>query len=125
MKITEGIQWIGICTRNFEETVTFFTHAMGLKVVEQGLPQVDLQFAKYCVFDGGNGVMFEVLQPTDEIADRYTGPIVSFTVEDLDEARAEMPSDVKFITPILSDKAWRWIYFRAPDGNVYQLTQRQ
>jgi predicted enzyme related to lactoylglutathione lyase len=121
MRVTEGITWIGVCTENFEETVAFFKSTMGLKLVQEGTPTVDIQYAKYCVFDSGNNLMFEIFQPTPEIANRYSGPVISFTVDDLDAACQEM----KFITPVIDDKAtWRWIYFQGPDKNIYQIQQR-
>ena len=126
MRVLGGITWIGVCTENFEESVAFFKNVMGLRVVQEGIPWVDLQYAKYCVFDAGNNVMFELLQPTPAITGRYSGPVVSFTVDDLDAAMSEMQGRAEFITPVIDDKAtWRWIYFRAPDGNIYQLQQKR
>lgn len=125
MRVTEGITWIGVCTDKFDETVAFFNKVMGLKIVQEGIPKVDIQYAKYCVFNVGNNVMFEVFQPTQEIVGRYSGPVISFTVDDLDRACDEMRNKVKFITSIIDDKStWRWIYFQAPDKNIYQIQQR-
>lgn len=126
MRVTEGIKWVGVCTENFEETVSFFSKVMGLKIAQEGVPKVDVQYAKYCVFEMPNDVMFEVFQPTVEIKKRYSGPVVSLTVDDLDKACEEMKDQVKFITPVIDDKSsWRWIYFQAPDGNIYQIQERR
>lgn len=125
MRVTEGITWIGVCTDNFEDSVSFFKNVMGLKVVQEGTPKIDIQYAKYCVFDVGNEVMFELFQPTPEIVGRYSGPVVSFTVENLEKSCDDMRGKVKFITPVIDDKmTWRWIYFQAPDKNIYQIQQR-
>jgi hypothetical protein len=125
MRVTEGITWIGVCTDKFEEMVVFFSTTMGLKITQRGTPTVDVQYAKYCVFDAGNDIMFELFQPTDEILGRYSGPVVSFTVDELDKACEEMRDKVTFVTPVIDDKeSWRWRYFLAADKNIYQLQQR-
>lgn len=125
MRVTEGITWVGVCTDKFDEMVAFFSTVMNLKIVQEGTPKIDVQYAKYCVFEVGNNVMFELFQPTKEIKGRYTGPVVSFTVDDLDRACDEMKDRVKFITPVIDDKAtWRWRYFQAADKNIYQIQQR-
>ena len=125
MRVTEGITWVGVCTDKFEEMVTFFGSVMNLKIVQEGVPRIDTQYAKYCIFDVGNNVMFELFQPTKEIHGRFSGPVVSFTVDDLEKACDEMRDKVTFLTPVIDDETnWRWIYFQAPDMNVYQIQQR-
>jgi len=125
MKITEGIKLVGICANNFEETVSFFHKTMRLEIANEGVPTVDIQYAKYCVFNMPNDVMLEVLQPSVEIKGRYSGPVISFTVDDLDQACDEMEDKTQFITPIITDSSnWRWRYFQAPDNNIYQIQER-
>lgn len=125
MKVTEGIKWIGVCTDKFEESVCFFKNVMGLEITQEGVPKIDTQFSKYCVFKSESDVMFEVFQPSDEIRGRYTGPVVSFTVDNLKNSYEEMKNRVEFITSEITDGAtWRWRYFRAVDDNIYQIQQR-
>lgn len=126
MKVTQGITWVGSCTAKFDEMVTFFNDVMGLEVDRTGVPVVDTQYARYAVFKTPGDVMFELFEPKDDIRDRFSGPVVSFTVENLDEARAELEAEsIELLTPVLDDgTTWRWCYFRAPDGNVYLLQER-
>ena len=28
---------------------------------------------------------------------------------------------VEFVAPVFTTEGWGWTYFRAPDGNVYQI----
>ena len=53
----------------------------------------------------------------------YSAPIVSFTVDDVAQSRRELERrQVAFVAPIFRTKqGWGWTYFRAPDGQVYQL----
>ena len=125
MRVTKGIKWVATCTENFEATVAFFRDVIGLEVAQEGMPVIDIQFARYAMIHMPNDVMFEILEPTETVRGLYGGPVVSFTVDDLDEARREMEAkQVEFVTPVIDDKtAWRWIYFRAPDGNIYQIQE--
>lgn len=98
---------------------------MKFKLMDKGVPIVDKQFAKYCVFNVSADQMIEILEPHLEVKDRFNGPILSFTVENLKEACLEMQEKVKFITPEITDEVnWVWRYFQAPDNNIYQIQQR-
>jgi hypothetical protein len=62
-----------------------------------------------------------------------TGPTVAFAVDDLLAARAELvAADIEIVADIVwaaeafDDPrldGWGWLFFRAPDGNVYALQQ--
>jgi len=123
LHVTDGIRWILACTTRFEDTVAFFRDVMGLSVVEDGVPVTDTQFTRYALLKMPNDVVLEIVEPGALVRDLYTAPIVSFTVDDVAKARREMESrDVAFVTPIFDTKqGWGWTYFRAPDGNVYQI----
>ena len=127
MKVTEGLTWAASCTENFDETVAFFRDVMGLEISRQGTPVNDTQFARYAVIQMPNDVMFELFEPTEAVRKLFGGPVVSFTVADLDEARHEMEArGIEFVSSLIDDGAtWRWIYFRAPDGNIYLLQERR
>ena len=123
MKVTEGIRWIGAATTNFDETVAFFRDVMGLAVTEEGVPVTDTQFTRYAQIKMPNEVVLEIVKPSETVRQLYKAPIVSITVDDVAQTRREMEDKhIKFVTPIFDTKeGWGWTYFRAPDGNVYQI----
>jgi hypothetical protein len=123
MRVTEGIKWIVACTTNFDETVAFFCNVMGLAVTEEGVPVTDTQFMRYAQIPMPNGVMLEIVEPGETVRQLYRAPIVSITVDDVAQARRELEGrKIEFLTPIFDTKqGFGWTYFRAPDGNVYQI----
>ena len=123
MRVTKGVEWIATCTTNFDETVAFFSNVMGLPITEEGVPVTDTQFTRYAQITMPNGVVLEVLEPGEAVRQLYTAPLVSITVDDVAQARRDLEGrQVEFLTPIFdTKKGWGWTYFRAPDGNVYQL----
>jgi predicted enzyme related to lactoylglutathione lyase len=123
MRVTKGVEWICTCTTNFNETVAFFSNVMGLPVTEEGVPVTDTQFTRYAQITMPNGVVLEILEPGEAVRQLYKAPIVSITVDDVAQARRELEGhEVEFLTPIFDTRrGWGWTYFRAPDGNVYQI----
>ena len=123
MKITEGINWVITCTSNFEQTVAFFRTVMGLTVTEEGVPVTDTQFTRYAQIKMPNGVVLEVVEPDKTVRELYNAPIISLTVDDILQARYELEGrQIEFVAPIFDTReGWGWTYFRAPDGNVYQI----
>ncbi len=126
MTITEGITWVATCTERFDETLAFFRDTLGLEFTDQGTATVDTQFARYAKCSVGEGVEFEILESTAASLGRFPGPIVSFTVDDLDEAlkNVTLHGGEVVAGPIESDP-WRWVYVRAPDGSAYQMQERR
>lgn len=123
MKLVAGLEWAISCTTNFQETVAFFRDVMGLEMAAQGVATVDTQFTRYVQLTLPGGDTFEVVEPRENARDLYRAPIVTFTVDDLAGARRELEQkQVEFVAPIfIRDDGWGWTYFRAPDGNIYQL----
>ena len=115
MKV-QGIVWVGTATDRYDETVRFFTEALGLEPFHQrdGVSVLRLP--------GGEWV--EVFGPGDEHAARFDrGPAVEFLVDDVAEARAVL--EARGVEFLIDDHGWGdyvWTHFRGPDGNVYGLT---
>ena len=123
MKVTEGINWILVPTPRFQESLVFFRDIMGLPVGEEGIPVIDTQFSRYAQIKLPNGVVLEIVEPKETVAQLYHAPVVSITVDDVARARHELEErKVKFVTPIFDTReGWGWTYLQAPDGAVYQL----
>ncbi|HET8873922.1 MAG TPA: VOC family protein [Gaiellaceae bacterium] len=109
----KGIVWLGMRTERFDEMREFFLDITGVA------PRDDPGLA---VFDLASGDRIEVFDPTT--GESYMdAPLVGFLVDDVAVARAELESrGIEFIGPIRTGAGSSWSHFRAPDGNVYELT---
>jgi catechol 2,3-dioxygenase-like lactoylglutathione lyase family enzyme len=123
MKVTDGIEWIIACTDQFDRSVEFFRDTLGLEVRREGIPITDQQFSRFAQIEMPNGVVLEIVEPRAAFREIYTAPVVSITVDDVPKARKELEGrHVEFLSPIFhAGGGWGWAYFRAPDGNVYQI----
>ena len=83
----------------------FFQDALGLTVTARGVPVTDTQFTRYAQFTLRNGTVLEVVEPAERVRQVYTAPIVSFTVDDVLQARRELEGrQVPFVAPIFRTK---------------------
>jgi catechol 2,3-dioxygenase-like lactoylglutathione lyase family enzyme len=87
---------------------------------------VDHEEDDFVAFKLSDGSRLEVFGPSDAEHRHFsTGPVAGFQVDDIEAARARLTSaGAEFIGPI---HRWEptgeaWTHFRAPDGNVYELT---
>ena len=88
------------------------------------LEHEDSEFAVFRLPDGSKA---EVFGPSDTEHTHFSrGPVVGFLVDDVETARRALEVEgIAFIGPV---HEWEptgeaWSHFRAPDGNVYELTQ--
>ena len=113
--MVEGRGWLGTRTDRYHELNDFYRDVMGLTLHHEE--------PDFAVFKLPDGSAVEVFGPSDEQHTHFaTGPVV----DDIDKARARLEAGgAKFIGPV---HRWEptneaWSHFRAPDGNVYELTQ--
>lgn len=127
------ISFLGVRTEHFDEMTTFVRDVLGLTPA----------FANpgWAGFKLGSGErdLFEIYGSAfrDErlFASAADGPVAAFDVDDLAAARAELEAagteiigDVVWAAEVSGDpqqSGWGWLFFRAPDGNVYVLQQDQ
>lgn len=112
-----GIAWVGTRTDQFGEMTSFYEDVLGLRrwVTEE-------DFAAYRLPDGDIAELFGPRAPDH---DHFTtGPVVGFLVDDLLAAMQELQTaGVELLgTPVIDSRGGGWAHFRAPDGNVYELT---
>jgi catechol 2,3-dioxygenase-like lactoylglutathione lyase family enzyme len=116
-----GLAWLGTRTERFAETTAFFRDVLGLRVELDRPGQVVLGLA-----DGG---FVEVFSPDERDHEHFTtGPAAGFLVDDVDAARAELAAaGIELMGRVGRGDApgEAWQHFRAPDGNVYELTERR
>ena len=115
MKV-HGIVWAGVRTDRFAETLAFFRDVIGVPLVEAG---PDFAWSKL-----PDSSQFEIFGPSDPDHDHFTtGPVAEFLVDDLAGAAAELEAaGAELLGPIKGTPEQGWLHFRAPDGNVYGLT---
>lgn len=115
----KGIIWVGIATSRREPLAAFFSSALGLEV------QTDV--TGFTRMLAANGDRVEIFGPEmDEYRHLDTGPVAGFWVDDAPTARSELlEAGVAECTAIeTGDDGHRWFYFRAPDGNFYELCEQ-
>jgi quercetin dioxygenase-like cupin family protein/predicted enzyme related to lactoylglutathione lyase len=112
----QGVVWAGTKTDRFHETVAFFRDVLGVPLVEEG---PDFAWAKL-----PDSSQFEVFGPGMPDHDEFTtGPVPEFLVDDLDAAAAELRDrQCEVLGGLQGTPDEGWLHFRAPDGNVYGLT---
>jgi catechol 2,3-dioxygenase-like lactoylglutathione lyase family enzyme len=116
--LVKGLVWIGSRTDHYEQMVRLYRDALGLSLEhEEG------EFALFRLPDSSKA---EVFGPSDTEHTKFTrGPVAGFLVEDVEGARRVLEAEgIEFIGPV---HEWEptgeaWSHFRAPDGNVYEIT---
>jgi catechol 2,3-dioxygenase-like lactoylglutathione lyase family enzyme len=109
-----GIVWLGTRTARFDEMAAFVQDVLGLTVRhrEDGL----------AIFALENGDTFEIFNPQHEGGGHPDGVAGGFLVDDAAEAAAELKAMGIEVPEVGSAGEFRWAYFRAPDGNLYEVT---
>jgi catechol 2,3-dioxygenase-like lactoylglutathione lyase family enzyme len=117
MRISK-LAWVGTRTDNAEPTVSFFGEVLGLRL--------ELDRPGFCMLKLPDGSKVEVFGPDSAINRHFTtGPVAGFLVDDVHGAAAELRSaGVEILLESGVDASGNaWVYFRAPDGNIYEVTQ--
>jgi catechol 2,3-dioxygenase-like lactoylglutathione lyase family enzyme len=125
------VSFLGVRTDEFAAMTAFVRDVLGL--------QPGHRDDGWAVFEleSGDRDLVEVYRPGgyDErlLPALATGPTVAFAVDDLLAARAELEgagieivADIVWAAEAFDDPrldGWGWLFFRAPDGNVYALQQ--
>jgi predicted enzyme related to lactoylglutathione lyase len=113
--------WIGVVAEDLEAQRRFYRDVMGFREIAAA--------EDYVQFDLGENRMFEILAKdpaTPEYADRRYQ--VGFDVEDIQSARQQLiRGGVEPIGEIEGgeESGSYWAYFRDPEGNVFEITQRR
>jgi catechol 2,3-dioxygenase-like lactoylglutathione lyase family enzyme len=113
--------WIGVVSENLEAQRSFYREVMGFREVEAS--------SDFVIFDMGEGRLFEVLArdpDKPEYAERRFQ--VGFDVEDIRAAREDLVR--RGVEPIGDveggpESGNSWAYFRDPEGNVFEITERR
>jgi catechol 2,3-dioxygenase-like lactoylglutathione lyase family enzyme len=111
--------WLGVVVDDLERQRRFYGEVLGLPEVDAGDDWVQ--------FDMGGGNLFEVLLRTS--APQYDRPRFQpgFAVDDVERARDRLVAlGATQITEVEGGPAsgGAWCYFRDPEGNVFEVSQR-
>jgi catechol 2,3-dioxygenase-like lactoylglutathione lyase family enzyme len=75
-------------------------------------------------FEVPSGQLFEVFGSESRYYPLHACPVLAFQVDDVRTARKELEAQgVEFITNVEGKESEAWVYFRGPDGYVYELWQ--
>jgi catechol 2,3-dioxygenase-like lactoylglutathione lyase family enzyme len=109
-----GVVWLGTRTARFDEMVTFARSVLGmeLKHSEAGL----------AVFGLPDGDTFEVFDQRHPGGGHPDGVAGGFLVDDAEAAAKELREAGIEVSEIGRAGEFRWAYFKAPDGNLYEVT---
>ena len=112
--------WMGVVTGDLEGNRRFYRDVLGFREAEAA--------EDYVQFDMGDNRTFELLARDPSVAQyaerRYQ---VGFDVADIHEAREDLIR--RGVEPISDVEGGEqagsyWAYFRDPEGNVFEITQR-
>jgi catechol 2,3-dioxygenase-like lactoylglutathione lyase family enzyme len=113
-----GYTWAGVRTADLKSTAHFFADTLGLSLVREGKAMVQ--------FETATGQLFEVFGPGSPYYRLHASPVLAFQVEDVRAAKKELESrGVEFVTDVDGDSSEAWVYFRGPDGYLYELWQTE
>jgi catechol 2,3-dioxygenase-like lactoylglutathione lyase family enzyme len=117
MKV-HAVNWLGTRTRRYDAQVAFYRDVLQLEVAHEE--------PGFAVFRCANGDLVEVFGADHDTEHTFftTGPVAGFAVDDVDAAKAAMEAaGIEFLGERGStDEGHAWWHFRAPDGNVYEIT---
>jgi putative transposase len=97
-------------------SVAFLQTVLGLTTSQEA--------SDFVAFQLPEGGTFEVFGPGDQDHQHFSiGPVVGLVVEDLTAAVRELEAaGVELLGGQMDERGGGWRHFRAPDGNVYELT---
>jgi len=111
-----GYTWAGVRTANLKSTARFFSEVLGLPIVQEGRGMVQ--------FEMPSGQLFEVFGSENRYYQFHACPVLAFQVEDVRSASEELKSEgVELVTGVFGNESEAWVYFRGPDGYLYELWQ--
>lgn len=114
----KGIIWVGSATDDREASKRFFSEVLNMRIVTD--------VAGFSRLAAANGDRLELFGPDSVEHDQLdTGPVAGLWVDDAAMAREELiEAGVETVTELETARdGHRWFYFRAPDGNFYELCE--
>jgi catechol 2,3-dioxygenase-like lactoylglutathione lyase family enzyme len=110
-----GLAWLGIQTGRFDEMHAFMQVLLG------GAPSIEKP--GFGLWSLPNGDIVELYAPGGKPA-FWTAPVVGFQVADLEAAKRDiLAAGAEIVGGYGPNEAgYATVHFRAPDGNIYEIT---
>jgi predicted enzyme related to lactoylglutathione lyase len=111
--------WLGLVVEDLEEQRRFYREILGLEELDAGEDWVQ--------FDMGGPNLFELLRRSDQPEYDRCRFQPGFAVDDIEAARERLLArGVEAVTETEGgvDSGGYWCYFRDPEGNVFEVSQR-
>ena len=110
----KSLVWLGIGTSHYAENMRLFTEVLGLDVETEDGEQAILRTA--------NGDQVELFGREGRGKQQNSPPTVAFEVDDVAEARAALiRAGIEIVGDIGSWNGHEWLYFRSPDGYLFEV----
>jgi catechol 2,3-dioxygenase-like lactoylglutathione lyase family enzyme len=109
-----GLVFAGTSTPYRPEMINFLSNTLSLPLVQVDGVEADL-------FELPDGSTFAVASPG---AMGDTARSVGFLVDDLEAAAADLREAGVEVSPIGENRHERYLHFRAPDSELYELVER-
>jgi catechol 2,3-dioxygenase-like lactoylglutathione lyase family enzyme len=109
-----GLTWLGTRAAEFDVAMQFAERVLGLSrsFEDEGVAGYELP----------DGSTYEIFAPGVPAGGHPPeGVVGGFQVDDLAAARAELEAAGAEVGEVRSAGGVEWFYFRAPDGNLYEL----
>jgi catechol 2,3-dioxygenase-like lactoylglutathione lyase family enzyme len=110
----KGVVWLGTRTARFDEMSAFAKDVLGLELTYSEAGQ--------SVFELPDGDTFEIFDAHHPGGGHPDGVAAGFLVDDAEAAVTELRDAGVEVTEVCRAGEFRWAYFRAPDGNLYEVT---
>jgi predicted enzyme related to lactoylglutathione lyase len=113
-----GINWVGVKTKEFDLTRSFFSGVMGVPVT---FDRPD--FAVMTLPSGDKVEIFGPAGPDPDSQFATNTVVAGFLVDDIEAARAELAAGGAELLGEIEGRpgGYRWQHFRSPDGKVFEV----
>lgn len=114
-----SLSWLGVRTDRLDAMVDFYRNVIGI--------EPDVIEDDFVLYRLPSGDRLELFGTGGANAHFGTAPVAGFEVDDVGSARALLESrGVEFVHEGRDEGAGvAWAHFRAPDGNLYEITHQK
>ena len=110
----KGFSWVGVGTDDYQRTLSFFTETLGLTVEVEGDQQAMLRVAP--------GQHLEIFGKDGRGKTLNAVPTIAFEVDDVIlAADALRAGGAEIVGDIGEWEGHQWLYFRTPDGHLFEV----
>ena len=142
----KGLDHIGICVSDLKKSVDFYCNILGFKIIDhtgfdESYEAAVAMHMDSCCVDAAiiekDGVQLEMLEFRDKAPSRASkcpmnsvGKLhISLRTDDIEEdiyrlKEAGVEFYGNYLVDRMADDGDKWVYFKDPDGNALELTER-